>query len=359
MSDSEIRLRLARPGFDLAVDLRLPAQGTTVLYGASGSGKTSVLRCVAGLERAAHARVCIAGQTWQDDAQGIFLPTWQRPLGYVFQEASLFEHLSVQRNLEFGLQRTGGAQGRQLLADAVELLGIGHLLRRPPGGLSGGERQRVAIARALVTQPRLLLLDEPLASLDAARRQDILPWLARLRASWRLPMLYVTHSADELSRLADHLVVLADGRVTASGPVGQVLASLHPPVVVGDDAGVLLEAAVLECDATWHLARLAFDGGSLWVRDTGLVPGQRLRVRVKAQDVTLALQPLEGTSAQNQLAGTIDGIEPDAHPSQALVRIACGPSRLMARITRRAAHELELVPGRSVWAQVKTAAIVQ
>ena len=354
----DIRLHWPRPGFALDVDLQLPGTGITVLFGASGSGKTTLLRCVAGLERAPGGRVGLADQTWQDEARGHFLPTWQRPLGYVFQEASLFEHLSVRANLAFGLRRSGGAAGRQVLADAIELLGIGHLLDRRPEGLTGGERQRVAIARALATRPELLLLDEPLASLDAARRHEVMPWLLKLREAWRLPMLYVTHSADELARLADHLVVLEAGRVRASGPVQQVLAQVRAPGVVGEDAGVLLAGRVIARDERWHLAQVGFDGGALWVRDGGWPLGQALRLRLLARDVSLALEAPRASSIQNLLPCTVDAIEPDLHPSQALVRLSLGSAAILARLTQRAVHELALAPGRPVWAQVKSVAIV-
>ncbi|MDO8278300.1 MAG: molybdenum ABC transporter ATP-binding protein, partial [Burkholderiaceae bacterium] len=208
---------LQRPAFTLEVDLRVPRRGITVLFGPSGSGKTSLLRCVAGLERAQHARVCIGGEVWQDETQAQFLPTWRRPIGYVFQEASLFDHLDVQANLRYGLARSGQSGAADALAPVIALLGIGDLLRRRTAQLSGGERQRVAIARALATRPRLLLLDEPLAALDHARRQDILPWLERLRDELHIPMLYVTHSADEVGRMADTLVIIEQGRVRAAG----------------------------------------------------------------------------------------------------------------------------------------------
>ncbi len=351
----ELRLQLERPDFALSVDLSLPGDGITVLFGASGSGKTSLLRCVAGLERA-QGRVSVAGQAWQDDAAGLFRPTWQRPLGYVFQEASLFEHLSVRGNLEYGLRRSGAAS-RQGLEDAVALLGIGGLLERSTTQLSGGERQRVAIARALASQPQLLLLDEPLASLDAARREDILPWLLRLRSQRRLPMLYVTHSADELARLGDHVVVLEQGRVRAQGPAQSVLADVQAPAVVGEEAGVLLHAQVQALDARWQLAQVVFEGGALWVRDTGLQLGQLLRLRVLARDVSLALEPPRASSIQNLLPCRIDAIADDLHPAQALVRVACGPSMLLARLTRRAVHELQLAPGQVAWAQVKSVAV--
>jgi len=360
---SHIRLQLARPDFTLDVDLNLPGDGITVLFGASGSGKTSLLRCVAGLEHTPGALVNIAGQTWQDDAAGIYLPTWQRPLGYVFQEASLFAHLNVRKNLQFGLQRSGAASNAAsnaaALDAAINLLGIATLLDRSTGQLSGGERQRVAIARALATQPRLLLLDEPLASLDQARRQDILPWLERLRDELKIPMLYVTHSSDEVARLADTLVVLDAGKVKACGPVSQVLAASDATAVLGDDTGALLEATVAERDTRWHMARLAFNGGSLWLRDTGLALGRTVRVRVLARDVSIATQEPQQTSIQNLLPCMVQSIVADTHPSQTLVRMDCGGSIVLARITARAVDALQLKAGMAVWAQVKSAALVE
>ena len=356
--DLRIRLTLPRADFALNVDLHLPGSGITVLFGASGSGKTSVLRCVAGLERAHPGQVVVAGEVWQDDATQVFLPTHQRALGYVFQEASLFEHLDVLGNLRYGLKRARSAQAGATLQAAIELLVIGRLLQRQPGQLSGGERQRVAIARALATSPRLLLLDEPMAALDLARRQEIMPWLERLRDELHIPMLYVTHSADELARLADHLVVLDGGKVKAAGPVDQVLSSVQLPVVLGDDAGALLRGQVLERDTTWQLARVGFEGGAMWLRDSGLPVGQSVRLRVLARDVSLTVQEPMQTSIQNHLPCVVDSIARDAHPSQALVRLRCGESFLLARVTYRSLHALGVAPGSAVWAQVKSVAIV-
>ena len=358
-STTHIRLSLARPDFVLEVDLSLPSHGITVLFGASGSGKTTLLRCVAGLEHAANAHVRVAYQVWQDTATHTFVPTWQRPLGYVFQEASLFEHLNVHGNLRYGLRRVGAAKPSPMLDAAIELLGIGGLLQRRTHELSGGERQRVAIARALALQPRLLLLDEPLASLDHARRQEILPWLERLRDELRIPMLYVSHAADEVARLADTLVVLERGKVTATGPVAEVLAGVDAPVVLGDDVGALLEGVVHTLDARWHLAQVHFGGGSLWLRDTGLAVGQPVRLRVLARDVSLATVQPKHTSIQNLVPCVVQALAEDAHPSQVLVRLACGESTVLARITARAADALQLLPGMEVWAQVKSVALVK
>jgi molybdate transport system ATP-binding protein len=353
-----LRVRLPRREFLLDVDIALPGRGITAIAGPSGSGKTTLLRCVAGLERAEDARVRIAGETWQDSSAGVFLPTWQRPLGYVFQEASLFDHLDVRGNLEFGQKRSAAGRSAVDLQDLLALLGIVQLLDRKPHELSGGERQRVAIARALATQPRLLLLDEPLAAVDYARRREILPWLERLRDELRIPMLYVTHSGDEVARLADHLLLLDDGKVRAAGPLAETLARIDLPAIPGEEAGALLHATIGERDARWQLAQVNFDGGALWVADAGLAPGHAVRVRVLARDVSLALVPPERSSIQNVLACTVRAIAPGAHGSQAMVQLACGGSLLLARITARAVDALELSEGSTVWAQVKSAALV-
>jgi molybdate transport system ATP-binding protein len=269
-----LKLDVARADFDVSVDVQLPAHGITVIYGPSGCGKTTLLRCVAGLEPSARGVVQLGHEVWQNDAQHVRLPTHQRALGYVFQEASLFEHLDVADNLAYGHQRaekfSRNAMSKVVVEQATELLGIGHLLKRRSHELSGGERQRVAIARALVTQPRLLLLDEPLAALDHARRQEVLPWLEKLRDDLNIPMLYVTHAVDEVARLADTLVVMNEGRVQANGPVADVLTQANLPVVLGEDAGALLTGIVLHIDTQWHLAQVGFAGGALWVRDSGL-----------------------------------------------------------------------------------------
>jgi molybdate transport system ATP-binding protein len=353
-----LELMLKRKGFVLEVQAMLPARGITAVFGASGAGKTTLLRCVAGLETEAQGRVSLGDTVWQDSAQRLLVPTWQRRLGYVFQEASLFAHLDVQGNLDFGLSRSGAPANAAMLAAAIESLGIGSLLQRTVDSLSGGERQRVAIARALASQPRLLLLDEPLASLDAARRRDALPWLERLRDKIALPMLYVTHSMEEVARLADHLLVLHSGRVKASGPAGEVLASVENPTIVGEEAGVLLSGRIARRDELWQLSRVDFQGGMLWVRDQGWEAGSAVRLRMLARDVSLAIREPRDSSIQNQLHAVITDVIADDHPSQVLVRLDCAGTAILARVTRRAVHLLNLQPGMPVWALVKSVAVI-
>ena len=360
------RLRLPRPGFTLDVDLTFPARGVTALFGPSGCGKTTVLRALAGLTRA-EGRVVLGDDVWQDDAARRFVPTHQRPLGYVIQEAALFPHLDVRRNLAYGRTRANGA-GREVDLDrVVELLGIAPLMARRPTTLSGGERQRVAIARALATRPRLLLMDEPLAALDARRKAEVLPYLDRLQAELDIPIVYVSHAVDEVARLADHLVLMEAGRVLAAGPLTEMLARLDLPLALGDDTGVVLAARIGERDDQWHLARL--DVGttardpvdcSLWARDPGLPLGQAVRVRVLARDVSLTRTPQTGTSINNQLAGTVEALaDDDSHPALTLVRVRVGSAAVLASLTRRSAHALELRPGLPIWAQVKSVALLE
>ncbi len=355
MTTIQACFQLNWPGFTLDVDLELPGHGVTALFGHSGSGKTTLLRCIAGLERAAHGRLQVDGEVWQDAQR--WLPVHQRPIGYVFQEASLFAHLTVMGNLSYGMKRSAQAQQARL-DQAIELLGISHLLTRKPDHLSGGERQRVGIARALAVCPRLLLMDEPLAALDLKRKQEILPYLERLHDELDIPLLYVSHSPDEVARLADYLVAMEAGRALACGPLADTLARLDLPIRLGEDAGAILDATIGAVDARWHLARVDFAGGSLWARNPGLSLGRKVRVRVLARDVSLAEQP-GNSSIQNVLRGQVDAIGDDDHPGVALARVRVGSTVLLARLTRRAAHELAVSAGKELWVQVKSVALLE
>ena len=363
MSDNRITLTLDREDFTLHVDMRLPTQGVSVLFGPSGCGKTTILRSVAGLERGARGTVEMAGEIWQSEST--FVPTWKRAVGMVFQEPSLLSHLNVQGNLQFALRRNKATDGPQRLAQAVELLGIEHLLTRRVQGLSGGEQQRVAIARALASAPRILLLDEPLAAVDVALKAEVLPWLERLQRELRIPMIYVTHALDEVLQLADHIVVLERGRIVNQGPAAAMLTQ-DPTLSRDAEAGAVVTGIVDHIETDWHLAHVNINLNPLdseahiSVRDTGLAKGQQVRLRVLARDVSLTTTAAHHTSIQNQLPGTIASIEPDNHPSQLLVRVLCGAEApLLSRITRKAAHQLQLEVGMHVWAQVKSVALAR
>jgi molybdate transport system ATP-binding protein len=278
----------------------------------------------------------------------------------VFQETHLFPHLNVRRNLEFGYQRIP-AQKRQIrFDDAVHWLGLECHLDRMPARLSGGERQRVAIARALLTSPKLLLMDEPLSALDHTSKQDILPYLERLHDQLAIPIVYVSHSTSEVARLADHIVMMEAGRVTAQGPLRETLTRTDNPFRQEDRAGVLLEGVIREIDERWHLALFRFEGGELWLRaDPGLEPGSTVRVRVMARDVSLALAEHADQSFQNLLPVTIDQIDRELVPGISLVRVMAGPTAFMSRLTSRAVHQLGLAPGMKVWMQVKSVALLK
>ncbi|TAK82174.1 MAG: molybdenum ABC transporter ATP-binding protein [Betaproteobacteria bacterium] len=339
------RLRLARGGFTLEVEFATAAHGVSALFGASGSGKTSVLRCIAGLTRAQEGFVSLGDECWQDEARGRFVPAHLRSCGYVFQESSLFAHLSVRHNLEYGWKRVPSSARRVVFDDTVELLGIGPLLARRPATLSGGERQRVAMARALLASPSLLLMDEPLASLDEARKGEILYYVERLRDELRLPIVYVSHSIDEVVRLADAVIMISHGRVVDIGPVSGRL-----------EGGSVIDTRVAEQDLAWGIARLEFSGGSFYAPDVDALPGERVRVRIRARDVSLSLAPPRDASFLNVLAGTVAAIS-DEPGASADVQLDVAGTLLIARVTRKSIAALGLAPGRRAYALIKSVAI--
>lgn len=358
MSRIEARFKASLGAFNLDVDLQLPGRGVIALFGHSGSGKTTLLRSVAGLEKFA-GRLIVNGEVWQDESR--FLPIHRRPLGYVFQEASLFPHLSVRKNLIFGLQRISPAERQIELEQVVEWLGIAHLLGRKPQRLSGGERQRVAIGRALLTSPRLLLMDEPLSALDDRSKQEILPYLERLHDALSIPVLYVSHSIDEVARLADYLVLLEQGRVQASGPIAEVMTRIDLALAREQEAESIIEATVAEHQPEFHLSRLDFSGGSLMTRMLTAPLGSRQRVRIHARDVSLALSAHSDSSILNILPAKILEFVPLTE-WQMLVRLGLGRDAsipLLARITRRSAEQLALAPGKEVYAQVKSVVLAE
>ncbi len=347
------RLRLDRGDFSLDAGFDLPPHGITGLFGPSGCGKTTVLRCLAGLERSAAGVVRMGGEVWQDSERGVFVPAHRRAVGYVFQHARLFPHLDVGGNIDYGRRRADGKP--QFDRDETcELLGIGSLLERRPGQLSGGERQRVAIARALLRGPRLLLLDEPITALDTDSRRRILPFLDRLHAVLRIPVLYVSHSIEEVTHLCDHLVVMKGGQVSQTGSTGQLLS--NPDVFGEAESGVLLEATVDRYDAKEQASWMQFSGGTLIVPGFSGDPGSIVRLRLLARDVSISLEPPGTSSIVNQVKATVTGVTDSGEP-HVQIHLEAGHSRIIARITRLSFNRLALKNGQVVWAHLKGVAV--
>lgn len=342
-------------GFALNAAFTVPSSGVTALFGPSGCGKTTVLRCMAGLQRMAQGVCSVDGDVWQD-AQ-TFRPTHRRPIGFVFQEASLFAHLSVRRNLLFGAPRQ--AEACIDFDEITSLLGLSDLLDRAPQTLSGGERQRVAIGRALLSQPRLLLMDEPLSALDRATKDDILPFLERLHATLSLPVIYVTHDMAEVERLADHLVLMQAGRVIAEGPLSALQGDVRLPLVRAREAAISLEAVVRSFDASDGLATLNVAGGHFLVPSLAVPLGARRRLRILAGDVSLSRTPQRSTIVNVLPARILSVTQTGAHEVTAVLGLGEGAgARILARVTQRSWRTLELAVGMDVFAQVKGVALV-
>ena len=354
----DARFHVTHGAFQLKAELSVPARGVTAVFGTSGSGKTTLLRAVAGLEANPGGYLRIGESVWQDDR--IFVPVHQRSLGYVFQESSLFAHLSVRGNLEFSLKRAQRANedSKTLNFSAVvELLGINALLPRAVGELSGGERQRVAIARALLCNPRLLLMDEPLSGLDLQARHEILPFIEQVHAEMSIPVLYVSHASDEVARLADYVVLLEQGQVLATGPIDEMLTRLDLPLAHGDQAEALIEAVVAAHDDEFCLTLLDFPAGQFSVPKKDLAIGESVRLRILARDVSLTLEHQAATSILNIFPATIEAISEES-PSQNLIRLDANGVSVLSQVTRKSTAALGLVPGKRVYAQAKSIALL-
>lgn len=344
---------------DFSLDAAFTSNGgVTALFGRSGSGKTSLIRIIAGLTRPGSGRVALGDDVLVDTARGIFVPPHRRRFGYVFQEARLFPHLTVRQNFHYGRWFSPKATRTENPDRVIDLLGIGNLLDRQPANLSGGEKQRVAIGRALLASPRLLLMDEPLAALDEERKAEILPYLERLRDEMGIPIVYVSHSIAEVARLADRVVLMADGRIEAIGPASDVLGG--PKLASSLDrreAGSVLSGHVETRDAAHGLATIRLDGGAaILVPGAAVAPGETVRLRIPARDVMVATIRPEGLSALNILEGTVEAVEPDGE-GMASLRIACGGDHVRARITALSVERLGLTPGLPVHAVIKTVAL--
>lgn len=343
------------PSIQMDIAFEVASPGVTALFGPSGSGKSTIINATAGLLRPDSCRIAVDGTMLADTRSGVWLAPERRRVGLVFQDSRLFPHMSVATNLRFGMRRV--APGAVRFDEIVELLGIGALLDRRPNTLSGGERQRVAIGRALLAQPHLLLLDEPLASLDAARKAEVLPFLMRLKTALRLPVLYVTHALDEVARLADSLVLIDAGRVVGFGPVSEVASRADLPLAQRDDAAGLLLCRVERHDSTRGLTRLQAGGAELWVPLLDLPVGSGCRARIPAREVILAGRPPEAISLHNIVPGTVRRIAGDAVRHSVIVEIGLPSGGLLSRVTADAVVRLGLSPGEPVLALIKSTSI--
>jgi molybdate transport system ATP-binding protein len=352
----DVRVRLG--GFELDVAGRIDTGRVTAVFGPSGSGKSTLLRTVAGLERGAAGRLSLGDDVWLDRARGIDLPAHRRPVGYMFQQARLFPHLSGEGNLRYAARRA--RRGRQVVGfdEVVDALDLEPLLPRKPASLSGGERQRVALGRTLLAQPRLLLLDEPMAALDASRKMEILPYLEALHPRFGIPILYVSHSVDEVALLADRILVLGGGRVTAAGRTAEVLEGLDlGPLAGRPGAATAIRARVLRHDAEYHLTHLDIGGQALVVPRREHFAEDEACVIVRARDVSLATCRPQGVSIQNVLAGRVCEVREDPASPFADVLVDVGPHRVLARVTRRSLHDLGILVGTPVFALLKSVSL--
>ena len=350
-----LRFRLQRDEFLLNVDTVIPETGVTAIFGPSGSGKTTLLRTIAGLEYAEDGYLKVGDIVWQDDRT--FLPTHHRKVGYVFQEPSLFDHLNVQANINYGVRHIKDESSRHVLQQTTKLLDIEQLLKRMPWQLSGGEQQRVAIARALAASPSMLLLDEPLAALGDEQKAAILPYLESVYKTLNIPVLYVSHSRDEVARLADHLLLLESGKIKACGPTSELFTALDLPLAHQANAETIITASVLGYDKDYGLATLVFSGGQFSVVSGPLPLGSRVRLQVLARDVSITLEEQTNTSILNIIPVTI-GQMVKQNNAQITVRLMADDTALLSKISCKSAYDLNLKEGDKVYAQVKTAAIL-
>jgi len=351
----------AKHPFVLDINTSFPAKGITAIFGPSGCGKTTLLRCIAGLEKESNTTLRFHNKAWDSDKRS--LPTYKRNIGYVFQSNQLFPHLNVIQNLRYAIKRSKRSHKRTSeypgIDELISLFSISSLLDRKVQSLSGGESQRVAICRALASHPELLLLDEPLAALDDARKLEILPYLEKLNEELALPILYVSHSTREISRLADHLLIMEAGKVVRAGNASALLNDNILLALDSDPAATIIDAVVTQRDPQWQLIGATFGGGKLWLNDNGERIGAKVRLRIQSRDVSIMTTEPENTSIQNRIKVQIAAIQAAEHPAQRLITLAAGDTILRAHITQRAVESLKIQAGLTVWATIKAAAIIR
>ena len=350
----ECKIKIQLEGFILDAKFTIPDKGITVVFGPSGSGKTTLLRAIAGLERSDVGFLKVGDSIWQSNHN--FVPTHKRQIGYVFQDAALFDHLNVESNLNYVIKRKTGLT-KDFIDSIYTLLDIKPLINRSTIQLSGGEKQRVAIARALLTKPKILLLDEPLSALDLKRKNEILPYLDNLHSQLEIPILYVTHSQDETSRLADHLILIEDGKIIGNGPINEMLTRFDLPLSHSGDAISIFDARVISRDTDFNLMHLEFKGGQFIVPDNKLTIGSLVRIRVAARDVSITKKKQVDTSILNIFPAVVEEMVPEGD-AQVMVRLTLKGVVLLACLTKKSAISLKLNKGSSVFVQVKSVAIL-
>jgi molybdate transport system ATP-binding protein len=349
---------LETSNFSLEVNTHLPNTGVTAIFGPSGSGKTTLLRCIAGLEKHQQGEICLNNESWQTN--NTFLPAHRRSIGYVFQEANLFPHLTAEENLQFAIKRADKTHTAISYSEVITLLGIESILSHYPTQLSGGERQRIAIARALLIQPKLLLMDEPLAALDDALKQEILPYLEQICRKTNIPILYVSHSLDEVIRLADYMLVLEKGKIREEGETQSLLGKLGTSFSNHQDASVVISGSITQQSAEWGLSWLSFGNHTIMIRQGKEQLGDQLRLRIQSKDVSLSLSKQEDSSILNRLTVVINDMEKDARDSSMImIQLLAGSTPILARITALSAHNLKLEKGQTVIAQIKSVALLR
>lgn len=346
----DVRLPIQRGEFQLQVNLSISASGVTAIFGPSASGKTSILRAIAGLDRHKGGWVRVGDCVWQDEKT--FLPPHSRSVGYVFQEPSLFPHLNVRKNLEYGYKRIPAQERRITFEEAVVLFGVNPILSRKIHFLSGGEKQRVALARAVLTSPDVLLMDEPLSALDAEGREEILPYLETLTQSLQIPTIYISHTLDEITRLAKDMALIDNSEVSKLQPLNEVLTNLDLPLALRKDACSVVIAKVQSWDKKFSMTHLSFSGGTLIVPSKPLPIGKQVRLKIAARDISLSIRPAEESSIVNCFPVTVDALRP-MNDGQTCVRLKADGVFLVAHLTLKSAHDLDLKPGKQCYAQVK------
>ena len=352
------KVKQSRGSFVVNVDTTISTQGITALFGSSGSGKTTLLRVIAGLEKTTNSEIVFNGKTWQN-AGSIFIPAHLREIGYVFQEANLFPHLTVESNLAYGFKRQKNERAVVRYQDVVELLNLNDFLTRSPQHLSGGQKQRVAIGRALLSQPQLLLMDEPLASLDEASKQEIIPYLEKIHETINIPIIYVSHSVEEIARIADQIVLIDKGAVLAQGEINEMLTREDLPLAHLNEACAVINGWVDSHDDDHHLSYVSVGDYKLAVSKTTRPINSDVRIRIIARDVSLALEKNFNSTIHNIFPATINKISSSYYPGKLIVQLDTGQFTILSQITKLSSKRLKLKTGQTVWAQVKSAALMR